>query len=153
MRYSEELQRVICWMLTLDQRRRATIDDLINLPLVSMRLREKRFEEKQQFHFQLLKKKEMEIAKREEKLAKRERVLVDKEASLQRRELEVAQREKRSQMQQPKLPLHKVSESMGDMHQLLTSVNSHALQDSHFTQDHMRSQPLQFQHQEERKAP
>lgn len=46
MRYSEELQRVICWMLTLDQRRRATIDDLINLPLVSMRLREKRFEEK-----------------------------------------------------------------------------------------------------------
>jgi len=42
---------VINWMLTLEQRKRATIDDLINLPLVSVRLREKRFEEKQQFHF------------------------------------------------------------------------------------------------------
>jgi hypothetical protein len=45
-RYSEELQRVISWMLTLEQSKRACIDDLINLPLVSVRLREKRFEEK-----------------------------------------------------------------------------------------------------------
>ena len=45
-RYSDELQRVICWMLCLDQGRRASVDDLINLPLVSIRLREKRFEEK-----------------------------------------------------------------------------------------------------------
>ena len=46
MRYSEELQRVISWMLTLSQAKRASIDDLINLPLVSVRLREKKFEEK-----------------------------------------------------------------------------------------------------------
>ena len=46
-RYSEELHRVICWMLCLDQKNRASIDDLINLPLVSVRPREKRFEEKQ----------------------------------------------------------------------------------------------------------
>jgi hypothetical protein len=45
-RYSEELQRVIVWMLCLEQIKRASIDDLINLPLVSIRLREKRFEEK-----------------------------------------------------------------------------------------------------------
>ena len=45
-RYSEELNRVICWMLSLEQKKRATVDDLINLPLVSVRLREKRFEEK-----------------------------------------------------------------------------------------------------------
>ena len=50
-RYSEELHRVISWMLCLDQSRRACVDDLINLPLVSVRLREKRFEEKQQFHY------------------------------------------------------------------------------------------------------
>lgn len=45
-RYSEELHRVILWMLCLEQDRRASIDDLINLPLVNVRLREKRFEEK-----------------------------------------------------------------------------------------------------------
>jgi NIMA (never in mitosis gene a)-related kinase len=45
-RYSEELQWVIVWMLCLEQIKRASIDDLINLPLVSIRLREKRFEEK-----------------------------------------------------------------------------------------------------------
>lgn len=45
-KYSEELQRVIVWMLCLEQIKRASIDDLINLPLVSIRLREKRFEEK-----------------------------------------------------------------------------------------------------------
>jgi hypothetical protein len=39
-RYSDELQRVINWMLTLDQTKRANIDDLISLPLVSIRLRE-----------------------------------------------------------------------------------------------------------------
>lgn len=45
-RYSEELERVIRWMLSLEQQARASIDDLINLPLVNVRLREKRFEEK-----------------------------------------------------------------------------------------------------------
>ena len=50
-RYSDELHRVICWMLNLEQNKRASIDDLINLPLVNIRLREKRFEEKQQYHY------------------------------------------------------------------------------------------------------
>lgn len=45
-KYSEELHRVICWMLNLQQNKRASIDDLINLPFVNVRLREKRFEEK-----------------------------------------------------------------------------------------------------------
>jgi hypothetical protein len=45
-RYSDELQRVINWMLTLDQTKRASIDDLISLPLVSIRIRERRFEQK-----------------------------------------------------------------------------------------------------------
>ena len=62
----------------------------------------------------------MEIAKREEKLAKKERALADKEASLQRREQELKIRE----MQPAKLPLHKVSESLGDIQNLLTSTNS-----------------------------
>jgi len=46
---------------------------------VNVRLREKRFEEKQQYHYQLLKKKEQEITKREEKIMKKEKTLLDKE--------------------------------------------------------------------------
>jgi hypothetical protein len=46
-RYSEELSRVVTWMLSLEQKKRASIDDLISIPLISIRLREKRFEEKQ----------------------------------------------------------------------------------------------------------
>jgi hypothetical protein len=34
-------------MLSLEQKKRASIDDLISIPLISIRLREKRFEEKQ----------------------------------------------------------------------------------------------------------
>ena len=43
-RYSEELQRVISWMLCLQQAKRADIDDLIAHPLVAMRENERRFE-------------------------------------------------------------------------------------------------------------
>jgi hypothetical protein len=96
-RYSEELHRVIGWMLTLDQKGRATIDDLINLPLVSLRLREKRFEEKQQFHYSLLKKKELEIGKREDKLNKREKVILEKQNFLKDKEAELLEKERKIQ--------------------------------------------------------
>lgn len=107
-RYSEELQRVICWMLTKEQPSRATIDDLINLPLVSIRLREKRFEEKQQIHYQLLKKKEQEIQKREDKIGKREktiqeqeRILATMEKTLNNKEQDIIKKEQMvKQMQQ-----------------------------------------------------
>lgn len=35
-RYSEELQRVISWMLTVDSNKRPSIEDLINLPQVKI---------------------------------------------------------------------------------------------------------------------
>jgi hypothetical protein len=95
-RYSEELQRVISWMLTLEQEKRANIDDLIHLPLVSVRLREKKFEEKQQFHYQLLKKKELEISQREEKLGKKEKAIIEKDKGL--RELDATLRERESKL-------------------------------------------------------
>ena len=94
-RYSEELQRVICWMLTLDQQKRASIDDLINLPLVSVRLREKRFEDKQAFHFQLLKKKEIEICKREEKLKLKEKMLQELDKNCKEKDNMLSLKDKR----------------------------------------------------------
>jgi hypothetical protein len=41
-RYSEELQRVVCWMLNQDYHVRPSVDDLMNLPQISLRIREKK---------------------------------------------------------------------------------------------------------------
>lgn len=127
-RYSEELHRVICWMLTLDQKRRATIDDLINLPLVSLRLREKRFEEKQQFHYSLLKKKEQEISKREEKLSKRDKMVSEKELFLKEKEVELIEKERKIndmmeelKREKEKLLEEKRSQAVGDDQQQFRS--------------------------------
>jgi NIMA (never in mitosis gene a)-related kinase len=40
-KYSEELQRVIRWMLQTEPGERPNVEDLLNLPRVSMRLRER----------------------------------------------------------------------------------------------------------------
>jgi len=39
--YSDELMRTIRWMLKVDPKDRPNVEDLLNLPHVSMRLREK----------------------------------------------------------------------------------------------------------------
>lgn len=60
---------------------------------MNVRLREKRFEEKQQYHYQLLKKKEAQIAKREDKIAKKEQQLTEKEQECRELEVLLQQRE------------------------------------------------------------
>jgi hypothetical protein len=44
-RYSEELQRVIEWMLKQSSKERATVDDLMCLPQVNLRIRERKVTE------------------------------------------------------------------------------------------------------------
>ena len=39
--YSNELMRVIRWMLKTDDKKRPNVEDLLNLPHVSMKLRER----------------------------------------------------------------------------------------------------------------
>lgn len=52
-KYSDELMRVIRWMLKPDPRQRPNVEDLLNLPRVSIRLRER-----------ALKRKKMHIEKK-----------------------------------------------------------------------------------------
>ena len=63
---SAELIRVITWCLKKDQSERPTVSDLLNVPTVSIKIREKRLKENWFF----IKKKEEELAKREEDLKK-----------------------------------------------------------------------------------
>ena len=63
-RYSEELMRVIKWMLSTEPVDRPDVEDLLNLPHVSMRLRERALKR----NLQHTKRKEEEVRKQEEKL-------------------------------------------------------------------------------------
>jgi NIMA (never in mitosis gene a)-related kinase len=63
-RYSEELMRVIKWMLKVEPTDRPNVEDLLNLPHVSMRLRERALKR----NLQHMKRKEEEVIKKEKKL-------------------------------------------------------------------------------------
>lgn len=82
--------RVIRWMLNVNQEKRPSVEDLLNLPYVSLRLREKRLKDNKA----VFKRKEEELAKREAKLASREQEFKDRERGLQdfKRELEEKER-------------------------------------------------------------
>ncbi|EDK31484.1 Serine/Threonine kinase domain protein (macronuclear) [Tetrahymena thermophila SB210] len=62
--YSDELMRVISWCLQKNSENRPSVDDLLNLPQISMRLREKRLKENQS----VLKQREDDASKKEETL-------------------------------------------------------------------------------------
>lgn len=78
-RYSDELQRVVVWMLNIDSNLRPSVDDLLNLPQISLRLREKKLKETQNS----LKKREEELKKKESEIA-----LIEAENKSKRAELE-----------------------------------------------------------------
>lgn len=81
-RFSEELNRVIAWMLSIDQSKRPSIEDLLNLPHVSLRLRERRLKDnmaKLKKIEDTLKNREIELNDREKDLEKREGLLLQKE--------------------------------------------------------------------------
>jgi len=63
-RYSDELQRVINWMLKTEPKQRPSVEDLLNVPHVSMKLREKALK-KNLVH---MKRKEEEVKKKEQEL-------------------------------------------------------------------------------------
>lgn len=88
-RYSDELQRVILWLLQVDQNRRPSIEDLLNLPQVNLRIREKRLKDnffKLKKFEENLKRKENEIVEKEDNLKKREESLIEKEKEIEGKE-------------------------------------------------------------------
>jgi NIMA (never in mitosis gene a)-related kinase len=60
-KYSDELMRVIKWMLKIDPRQRPNVEDLLNLPHVSMKLRERALKK----NISHMKKTEEEVKKKE----------------------------------------------------------------------------------------
>ena len=62
-RYSDELNRVIMWMMTVDMNRRPSVDDLVNIPQVAIRIKERKVKE----GYQRMKMMEESLREREEK--------------------------------------------------------------------------------------
>ena len=102
-RYSEELWRVITWMLTVNSNERPSSEDLLNIPEVCVRLREKRikdtlyklklFEEKLNIKDKEIKEKENNLIERENNVKKKEQELKDKEEELKEKEQELKDKE------------------------------------------------------------
>ncbi|CAD8204970.1 unnamed protein product [Paramecium octaurelia] len=69
--YTSEMKRVISWCLSVNQDQRPSVDDLLNLPRISIRLREKR-----------LKENSLLLQQREEDLKKKQQYLIEYEQRL-----------------------------------------------------------------------
>ena len=103
--YSEELWRVITLMLSPEKEKRPAVEDLLNIPQISLRLREKRLKES----FAKLKKREeemktkelkiveleSELIKQKEEIMVKNKLLEGKEKLLQERELEMEELRKK----------------------------------------------------------
>ena len=102
-RYSEELWRVITWMLTVNYNNRPSSEELLNIPEVCIRLREKRikdtlyklkmFEEKLNLRDKEQKEKEEKLNEKEKNLKTKENELKEKEEELKEKENELKEKE------------------------------------------------------------
>jgi len=68
LKYSEELHRVISWMLCQNHQERPSVEDLMNIPQISLRIRDKKSQET----CLVLKKKEEELRIKEAKLEEKD---------------------------------------------------------------------------------
>lgn len=78
-RCSSELARALGTLLRVDTSKRSSVDDLLRLPHVRLKLRERKLNQ----HYNLLKRREEELMRREKELDARERSLQEWENRLQ----------------------------------------------------------------------
>ena len=96
-RYSEELWRVINLMLNVNYEKRPSTDELLNIPQVVIRIREKRIKDalnKIKLLEEKLNLKEKELKEKEEELNKREKKIMELENKNNIRENELNEKEK-----------------------------------------------------------
>ena len=124
-RYSEELWRVITLMLNVNSEKRPSTDELLNIPQVVIRIREKRIKDtlnKIKILEDKLNLKEKELKEREEELNKREKKVIELENKNNLRESELNEKEKNLIEYEKKL---KMSSSTGySSNKLKSSGNS-----------------------------
>ena len=98
-KYSDNLCKVIFWMMNVDQNKRPSIKDIILIPDVNIRIKERKIKE----GYQKLKKYENELKAREENLIENEKKLKLKEQYLDEREKNIIQRENYIKMKEQEI--------------------------------------------------
>eukprot|EP00164_Ancoracysta_twista_P027733 GFYU01054806.1.p1 GENE.GFYU01054806.1~~GFYU01054806.1.p1 ORF type:complete len:429 (+),score=165.12 GFYU01054806.1:78-1364(+) len=87
--YSEELNKATRIMLQVDTHRRPSVDELMSLPQVQLRLRERKITQQ----YNMIKKREEEVSRKESELKRREEALDSRERDIDRRERDLARME------------------------------------------------------------
>jgi NIMA (never in mitosis gene a)-related kinase len=90
IRYSEDLQGLVESMLNIDQEKRPSIDDILNIPQIALRLKERKLRD---LHASI-KNREEECKKKEENLKAMESGLLVKEEEMKKLEFKCAELEK-----------------------------------------------------------
>ena len=78
--YSDNLWKVIKWLINVDQNQRPNIKEIMEFPDIKIRIKEKNVEEK----MKIIKEKENVIIDKEKKLLIKEKYLIEKEKSLKK---------------------------------------------------------------------
>lgn len=89
-RYSEDLQKILSTMLNLDSEKRPSAEELLKIPQIAMRIKEKKLRDK----LSQVKQIEEEIRKKEEDLKKLESYVEQKEKKLNLFEVKLTKSEK-----------------------------------------------------------
>ena len=126
MRYSEELWRVITWMLTVNPENRPSVEDLLNVPQVCLRLREKRIKEnlaKIKLFEETLKRKEEEMLIKEKEIELKEKEIENKEKAIKEKEEMLI--EKEEMLIEKEKNINELSKKMGSISTTYTnSINT-----------------------------
>ena len=97
--YSQNLEKIIHWMMNIEQDNRPSIRDIISFPEVSIRIKEKKIKD----GYQKLKKFENELKLREDNLIEEEKKLKMKEKFLEEREKNIIKRENYIKMKEEEI--------------------------------------------------
>ena len=109
-KYSESLCKIIFWMMNVEQDKRPSIKDIIIIPEVNIRIKERKVKE----GYQRLKKYENELKLKEESLIETEKKLKIKEKFLDEREKNIIQRENYIKMKEEEIKLNKDGNDKND---------------------------------------
>jgi len=111
LRYSEELQKVLMWMLKINPEERPKVDDLLKLPQIVLRMRESKLKDS----YANLKKKEESVGKIMKELEEKEKVISEQHKKLDAREQELSLLENSLSKQQTKCSGNTTSTNATDL--------------------------------------
>ena len=89
LKYSDELNRVIMWMMNVNQNHRPSIDDIVSLTQVNIRIKERKIKEsyaKVRLLEETVRLREVKVIEKEKELERREKCVEERERAVKEKE-------------------------------------------------------------------